>query len=358
MKKVLKNIFLYLGLFLIFDIFYSNIFHKKNIKYNCIKHTGNFHYLEKNCSATEKYVKQTKSYKVYTDENGFRYSGKKRDLTNKENVIILGDSFIYGMGLSFEKTFVGILEKEKNNFNFYNLGVAGYSPTVYQYQVKELIKKDIIPSKIFLTLDISDVKDEASKWQLDKNSLRPIYIFEKKTEEKKQSFKKKNFKGSRLIARNINNFFRNIRLNLNKKKIEPIIDPGQTVRGSFLYLDLDKTDQTLWKPTGFDGSIKKIKKNIGQIANVAKSFNADFYLLIYPWPDTLYYGSEKFDWINFAEEICKDNNCKKVINLFPEFKKIQNESLNWYHDLYIGNDLHISEKGQQIIANKLLKEAF
>ena len=30
--------------------------------------------------------------------------------------------------------------------------------------------------------------------------------FEKKTEEKKQSFKKKNFKGSRLIARNINNF--------------------------------------------------------------------------------------------------------------------------------------------------------
>ena len=89
------------------------------------------------------------------------------------------------MGLSFEKTFVGILEKEKNNFNFYNL-IAGYSPTVYQYQVKELIKKDIIPSKIFLTLDISDVKDEASKWQLRQNSLRPIFF--EKTEEKKQSF--------------------------------------------------------------------------------------------------------------------------------------------------------------------------
>ncbi len=358
MKNIFKKTLLYLGLFLIFDVFYSNIFHKKNIKYSCIKHTGNFHYLEKNCFATEKYVKQTKSYKVFTDENGFRFSGKKRDLANKANVIVLGDSFIYGMGLSFEKTFSGILEKKKNNFNFYNLGVAGYSPTVYQYQVKELIKKGIIPSKIFLTLDISDVKDEASKWQIDKNTLKPTYIFEKEIKEKKLSFKEKNFKGSRLIARSINNFFRNIRLSFDTKKTELVIDPGQTVRGSFLYLDLDKTDQTLWKPSGFEGSINKIKKNIGEIAEIASSLDAELYLLIYPWPDTLYYGTKKFEWENFAKELCEINNCKKVINLFPEFKKIKNENLNWYHDLYIGNDLHISENGQKIIANKLLREAF
>ena len=74
-------------MFLITDLIYSNIFHKKNIKYNCINHTGIYHYLEKNCTATEKYVKQTKSYKVYTDENGFRFSGKKKKVKLKKIIL-------------------------------------------------------------------------------------------------------------------------------------------------------------------------------------------------------------------------------------------------------------------------------
>ena len=359
MKKTIKQIFLYIGLFLITDIAYSNIFHKKNIKYNCIKHTGNYHFLEKDCVATEKYVKQTKSYKVRTDENGFRFSGKKKD-PQKKNIIFLGDSLTYGMGLSYEKTFAGILEQKNENFNFYNLGVAGYSPTVYLYQLKELIKKGIIPTKIFLTLDISDVKDEASKWKVDNSVDHPLYIFNKKVEidKKNLSFKRKNFKGSRLIARSVNNFFRNVKLTYLSKTNKPIIDPGQTVRGSFLYLDIKDTKQSLWKPIGFQGSIKKIKKNIAEIANISAELNAELYIMVYPWPDTLYYGTKKFDWISFAQEVCSENNCNKLINLFPEFQKVRDNNLNWYYNLYIGNDLHISEKGQKIIVNKLLMEAF
>ncbi len=358
MKKIFKQNFLYLGLFLIFDVIYSNIFYKKNIKYNCITHTGEFHFLEKNCSATEKYVKQTKSYKVYTDKNGYRYSGKKRNEKIDKSAIFLGDSFTYGMGLSYDKTFVGLLENDKKDFNFYNLGVAGYSPTVYLYQLREIIKNGITPSKIFLTLDISDVKDEASKWKIDGETQKPIYIFKKKIKTKKLSFKQKNFKGSRLIARNINNFFRNIRLSFLTQNNEPIIDPGKTVRGSFLYLNLEETDQSLWRPVGFNGSLNKIKNNIHEISKISKSIGAEFYILIYPWPDTLYYGTDKFGWENFAKTVCNDNNCRGVINLFPEFKKIHNEKFDWYYNLYIGNDLHISEKGQKIIADKILTQAF
>ena len=347
-------------MFLITDLIYSNIFHKKNIKYNCINHTGIYHYLEKNCTATEKYVKQTKSYKVYTDENGFRFSGKKKSKVKKDNIIFLGDSFTYGMGLSYEKTFVGLLEEEKNNYNFYNLGVPGYSPTMYLYQLKELLKNNIKPTKIFLTLDISDVKDEASKWRIDKNKTHPVYIFEKKIEkgDKNSSFKRKNFKGSRLIARGINNFFRNVKLTYLNKRKDLVVDPGQTVRGSFLYLDISKTKQSLWRPVSFKGSIKKIKKNITEIAEISKKINAELYIITYPWPDTLYHGTKKFDWEKFASDACDKSECKKLINLFPEFKKFKSNNLNWYYDLYIGNDLHISEQGQKIIADKLLLEAF
>ena len=360
MKNIIKKISFYVGLFLITDVIYSNIFHKKNINYNCIKYTGNFHFLEKNCSATEKYVKQTKSYKVYTDSNGYRFSGNNNDFLNKESVVFLGDSFTYGMGLSYEKTFDGILEQKKKDLKFYNLGVAGYSPSVYLYQLNKLIENNIKPSKIFLTLDISDVKDEASKWKVNQNSQQPVYIFDQKIEKDKKeiSFKRKNFKGSRLIARSVNNFFRNIKLSYLNKDKEAIVDPGQTIRGSFLYLDLEKTKQTLWKPEGFKGALNKIKKNIKTIGLISKKINAEFYIIIYPWPDTLYYGSKKFDWINFAKSVCVESNCKKLINLFPEFNKIKDNNINWYYKLYIGNDLHISEDGQEIIAKKLLNQSF
>ena len=100
----------------------------------------------------------------------------------------------------------------------------------------------------------------------------------------------------------------------------------------------------------FKGSINKIKKNITEIAEISKKINAELYIITYPWPDTLYHGTKKFDWEKFASDACDKSECKKLINLFPEFKKFKSNNLNWYYDLYIGNDLHISEQGQKIIA--------
>ena len=36
-----------------------------------------FFYLTKNCYAKEKWVRNVNSYDVYTDSNGYRFSGKK-----------------------------------------------------------------------------------------------------------------------------------------------------------------------------------------------------------------------------------------------------------------------------------------
>ena len=52
------------------------------------------------------------------------------------------------MGTSFEKSFVGLIEEVKDEYRILNLGVAGYSPTVFNYQLDELIKK-ILPNKFF-----------------------------------------------------------------------------------------------------------------------------------------------------------------------------------------------------------------
>ena len=76
---------------------------KLNIKYNCYEYknfTYNkeiFHdyFLQKNCKATES-QKTSALYKVFTDQDGYRFAGKKR-LPRKNNLVFIGDSTTFGM---------------------------------------------------------------------------------------------------------------------------------------------------------------------------------------------------------------------------------------------------------------------
>ena len=254
-KKIIY-ILIYLTFFLAGDFLFSNFVYKKKFQHNCYENMKNFFQLQKNCYAKEKWVRSVKSYDVYTDENGFRFSGKKEEKENKVKIAaFLGDSFTYGMGLDYKKTFVGLIENNKKEFNILNLGVPGYSPTVFNYQLKKIIKNGIIPNKIFYVIDISDVSEEASQWEMKNGYNHPVQINQTigkdQNIDKEESFINRNFKGSRFIARSVNNFFRSIRLYFSSYKKKPE-QAGYSGWGNFLYMDLDKTDKNLWEPFGFN----------------------------------------------------------------------------------------------------------
>ena len=77
LKNHIISVFIYLFFFIIGDILFSNFIYKKDFNHNCYNYKKNFFDLKKNCHAKEKWVRQVKSYDVYTDSNGFRYSGRK-----------------------------------------------------------------------------------------------------------------------------------------------------------------------------------------------------------------------------------------------------------------------------------------
>ena len=361
-NKIIIYVSIYLIFFLIADILFSNFIYKKDILNNCYKYLEDFYYLKKNCHAKEKWLRKILSYDVYTDHNGFRFNGKKSNNNSVNKIATFsGGSFTYGMGLDFKKTFVGLVENAKKEYKVINLGVPGYSPTVFNYQLKKLINNKILPNKIFLVLDIVDVTSEASAWDKKDKYDYPIRlektIINIEDIRSFQNFRRNNFKGSRLIARSINNFFRSIRLYFSNFAEKPR-KAGHTPWGKFLYMNLEDTDQKLWQPFGFDESIIKIRKNLEEISILANSINADFYIIIYPWPDTLEYGQNKFNWEEFADDLCDAVSCTKLINLFPEFRHVKETSSDWLTKLYIENDVHLVEYAQKIVATKILKEAF
>ena len=360
MNKTPVYISIYLFFFIIGDILFSNFIYKDSVQSNCYKYTEYFHYLKKNCHAKEKWLKNSLSYEVYTDNNGFRFSGKNSDALN-QIATFSGGSFTYGMGIEHKKTFVGLVENVKEDFKVINLGVPGYSTSVFNYQLKKLISNKIYPKKIFIVLDVLDISNEASLWDKKNGYEHPVKvkknIIQVEDNNKLQNLKKNNLKGSRLIARSINNFFRSIRLYFTTLGKEP--DKSiKTPWGSFLYTDLKETEQWLWEPFGFNQGISKVTKNMKEISKMAQSINSEFYIIIYPWPDALEYGQNNFNWEKFADDLCMNVSCTKLINLFPDFKYIKKNSKNWISKIYIKDDMHLNEFGHKIVAKKILKVGF
>ena len=188
------SIFLFLIIFLIIDFSLSNTI--LNYK-NCFKYEEYYYELKKNCKESYRFKKTFPIVETITDELGLRV-GNKSPLKTKdnENIFIFGDSFTYGVGLEYEKTFVGLIEKKIKNQNIFNFGVGSYSPSVYLYKLKKKLKEGVVPDKIILFLDLTDVLDEASRWdyndELNIVKLKTNEVYKRSLE--KEKFLKRNFK--------------------------------------------------------------------------------------------------------------------------------------------------------------------
>jgi len=81
---------------------------------------------------------------VYTDGNGFRidphgdYAYKK----GKEALFFVGDSVIFGYGVSAEKTFVERVNKAISNFRVVNAGMLGYNLRDYRNFIDHYVLKN------------------------------------------------------------------------------------------------------------------------------------------------------------------------------------------------------------------------
>ena len=113
-KIILYNIFFFIILFLLSDIFFSNFIYKHNIGHKCynIHKEGNFYELKKNCIAKMRRLSSIDSFKVYIDKNGNRYSGSNSNNAEKD-LFFIGDSHTFGLGSDWQNTFVGMIESKK-----------------------------------------------------------------------------------------------------------------------------------------------------------------------------------------------------------------------------------------------------
>ena len=91
---------------------------------------------------------------------------------------------------------------------------------------------------------------------------------------------------------------------------------------------------------------------------MSKSIEAELYIIIFPWPDTLNFGQTNFNWEKYTKNLCNISECKNIINLFPEFLEVKKNNNDWLEYLYLHNDIHLTVEGNKIIAKKIIKIGF
>ncbi len=115
---------------------------------------------------TESVWRGDDSYPVYTNSLGF-FDSKVRDVPlvdkSKRRILIIGDSYTEGIGVQYEKTFVGLLNKavDSDKVEIFNAALSSYSPKLYYLKVKHLIEEVGFKfDELYVFIDISDIQDE------------------------------------------------------------------------------------------------------------------------------------------------------------------------------------------------------
>ena len=366
LKTILINSILFVIFYVIGDLVFSNFIFTRSVDHKCYIHIneGKFYKLRKNCFAKMRIISTIDPYKVYTNEKGQRYSGRKINKRPK-NIVFLGDSQTFGVGNDWDNTFTGVIENKTRKYNVFNLGVPSYSPTVYSYVFDNFISKNKINiHKVYVLIDLTDIADESNRWKIVGGVPE---LNEKKIIDKSDfitKFKRENLKGVHLISTNLRFFLRKLKKGkVNNERYRPV-DGNPTA--NFIYKnhqDIEDCNSTTiktkyWKCGGINLGLKKTEQEILRLSYAARNYGSEFYIIIMPWPDTLNFGQKIFNWENYTSNLCKKSSCDGVINLFREFENIKLKEINWLEKIYLKDDIHLTPLANKIVAEKIINESF
>jgi lysophospholipase L1-like esterase len=110
-------------------------------------------------------------YTLRTDDLGFRVAGATSSASrpSQRRLLVIGDSFVEGVGLAYEETFVAglALRLAARGVEVSNAGVVSYSPSIYLRKTRFLVEeRGLVLDAVLVLLDVSDVEDEAVYYRI------------------------------------------------------------------------------------------------------------------------------------------------------------------------------------------------
>ena len=369
---------------IIIDLLLSQLFLLKFLENDLIKankdsfenrvFNKNYNYtFKKQAQFTSRY--DDNIYQIFTNDLGFRDDSTQPLDRDKEYSILIGDSFIEGVGLDYKDTIVGIMNKKlaNNKFKFLNAGVASYSSYIYLRKIEDIIKNngDLKVKKVIVFLDKSDVSDD------EKYLNKPAFF--KNTKGKFINQRKEDFLGDlkelsiwrfytkqtisgkiiKLGTDQIENFLSNIKKRsfISKKLNKSFFEVTEIEIKAIKSIN-NKPHIRNWYlgPTWEERTKKNIKfsvENLNKLKDFLRKKNIDFLVVLYPWSFEIDNEEIRKKYLEFIIPLLNENKINNL-SVYEGFLKG-----NIYESIgknYLYNDIHFNKYGNQVIVNELLRK--
>ncbi|MBT5030667.1 MAG: hypothetical protein HOM55_00050 [Proteobacteria bacterium] len=301
-------------------------------------------------------------YKITTDSLGFKTQkpGNTAIVTDKYRIVFIGDSFTEGVGVMYERTFVGQIAKvlSDRNIDVLNAAVMPYSPIVYYNKIKYLLLEVGLKfDELVVFIDISDVLDEVNRY------TEPTGIA---TERRESALDDKGEKDS---ASNVVQESNTISMASVKSflpdnsifiyELANIIYDHFKVRRDGYNLGMRQSmwtiDDKIYQEYGELGLIRATH-HMNLLYNLLEENDVKLTVAVYPWPDQIVNNDlnsiQVKHWQAWAEE--KD---VEFLNYFPLFIKDACDETCRYQvieDYYIKGDTHWNANGHKLISDEFL----
>jgi lysophospholipase L1-like esterase len=301
-----------------------------------------------------------RKYRFVTNSLGFRdRTVREVPLASKQKrILLIGDSFLEGMGVPYENSVAGIVGEslKADGTEVLNAAAVSYSPKLYFLKTRYLIEqKHLSFDELYVFIDISDPHDEIiyKYWEPESNGA-----FRAGLRALNQFFQRHSFFYGYLAARR--------RLN-REKAISNAFPAEGSADSRFWVQDLEEylrraepeKDRFLWpnKQSALDEwgreGLSLCKQYMTEVQKLCDQNNIRLTIVVYPSPYQLtgpnLNGIQVTYWRTFAEERHID-----FLNLFPVF--IGSEPPETvYARYFIKGDIHWNEAGNRLVAEAVLK---
>jgi hypothetical protein len=256
------------------------------------------------------------------------------------------------MGMTWEESFSGIIASQLPGTEILNAGVVSYSPKLYYLKVKYLIENVKLKfDELYVFIDNSDPLNE-----LTYEDFKP---FPNKSFKKFAYTLKRYLFGHSYLYYSVSAMFMNSRKNPVTAAWNPVsgsamLDELSTEKGDFIAAMLNWSyTPALYEKWGRRG-LQLAGENMQKLADLCKQNNIKLTVVIYPWPSVIEQRNLKDVQVGFWKNFCESNNLH-FINLYPVFINDE-DPVKVIQNLFIPGDVHWNEKGNRLVAEKILEK--
>jgi lysophospholipase L1-like esterase len=314
-------------------------------------------------------------YKIYTNNLGFKDISNRTVEFKSRNILFIGDSFTEGVGIKYEDTYVGLVEKylkkDNKNIEVLNAGVQTYSTSIYLSKIYHLLERKKLPiTDIVVMISGGDIFDDYSKY-LDLNDDFILNHIDQKNKYLINiiNFYKSNTLTYQLITRItppkvipglIKSFF-------NKKELEN--NYNEREKKLFLITDdeIDKMDflnrkdyAYLYSSKEFNDwgkdAINQTLENLRKIAEITEENNINLNILYLYEPVLLLKEPNKKQFNYLIDALNELENKKVKVNFIKDMYEEYDNGYDAYRNLFFINDLHWNKKGNIKVAKEIMSK--